>query len=33
MKRFQTKQTQKTFKSKASCVDMSTHVVLGGGAI
>ena len=33
MKRFQAEQTQKTFKSKDSCVEISTYVVLGGGAI
>ena len=31
MKRFQAEQTQKTFKSKDSCVEISTYVVLGGG--
>lgn len=33
MKRFQTKQAQKTFKSKDSCVEVPSCVAVGGGAI
>ncbi len=33
MKKFTTRQTQKSFKLNGNCVEMSTHVVLGGGAI
>lgn len=33
MKGFTTRQTQKFSKLKDNCVEMSTHVVLGGGAI
>lgn len=33
MKRFQAYQRQKSCKLKDNCVALSTHVVLGGGAI
>ena len=33
MKRFSTRQTQKSSKSKDNCVELSTHAVLGGGAV
>lgn len=33
MKGFTTRQIQKSSKLKDNCVEMSTHVVLGGGAI
>ena len=33
MKRFTTRQPQKSSNLKDNCVEMSTHVVLGGGAI
>lgn len=33
MKRFEVEQTQKTRKFADNCVDLSTHVVLGGGAV
>ena len=33
MKRFQVYQTQKSFKLNDNCVELSTPVVLGGGAI
>ena len=33
MNRFQAYQAQKSFKLNDNCVEFSTHVVLGGGAI
>lgn len=33
MKRFFTKQTQKSFKLKDNCIGVSTCVAVGGGAI
>ncbi len=33
MKRFQAEQAQKSCKLHVNCVGLSTHVVLGGGAI
>ena len=33
MKRFTTKQTQKSFKLKDNCVEVSNCVAVGGGAI
>ncbi len=33
MKRFQAEQAQKSCKLQGNCVGLSTHVVLGGGAI
>ena len=33
MKRFQAEQAQKSCKLPDNCVGLSTHVVLGGGAI
>ena len=33
MKRFTTRQTQKSSKLKDSCVEVSTCVAVGGGAI
>ncbi len=33
MERFEAEQAQKSYKLKDNCVGLSTHVVLGGGAI
>ncbi len=33
MKRFNALQAQGSYKLKGNCVGLSTHVVLGGGAI
>ena len=33
MKRFTKRQIQKSFKLNDNCVELSTHVVLGGGAV
>lgn len=33
MKKFQAEQAQKSCKLPGNCVGLSTHVVLGGGAI